>query len=199
MIVAATYIGLALLSSLRFLPILKWLINHQPSKESPAIEFSRDTFMFFLSHVLTFFVGYFGLTALNSVFYYYDPLFIQAGILIMLISFFWSFFYSFKQKNYSIPFLLGFYCFFSWHFLWLYPVSFCLCSLLFNQDKVGNVFALILCYLGILLFDIDPVFSLVNTLIVGVVTIKHSYTLSHIFSKQTASLLDIFKSRNIHF
>ena len=154
---------------------------------------------FFLSHFFSFFVSYFGLVALNSVFYYYDPLFIQAGILIMLVSFFWSFLYSFNQNNYAIPFLLGFYCFFSWHFIWLYPLFFCLLSFLFNQEKVGHVFSLLLCYTGTLIFDIDPVFSLVNTFIVGVVTIKHSYILSHVFSKETPSLVDTFNSRNIHF
>ena len=103
-------------------PVLRWLVNAQPSTEVPCIEFSRDTFLFFTAQLLSGLVAYGGLRVLERVFYYADPLFFYLGVALMCGSFFWSVFKGLQQNTFAAPFIVGIYAFFSTSFLWLYPL-----------------------------------------------------------------------------
>jgi hypothetical protein len=198
-ITLSTYLALALCSSIRYLPVLKWIINPQTPDESSSIELSRNTYVFFCAQTLSFLVSFFGLTLLHRIFYYSDPLYILGGVLVLLLGFYWSIFYRFKQTNYSIPFLLGIYCYFSWHFLWLFPLSIFLFMLLLNQEHSGQIVGSIFCFSGIFLFDTSPLFPLLNTLITAALIIKYSSVMTKYLFGSAPTLLEAFRSRNIHF
>lgn len=131
---------------------------------------------------------------LHQFFYYDNPLFFIVGFFIGCLGCFWSIF-NWKRPVQFFYFIVGVYSFFSWHFLWIFGALFLALSVILNHSILGYIGAILGSFLGVFIEEIDPLFMVVNWVILTLFIIKQGKAIGSIFTGSTGSLLRQFKNR----
>tara|TARA_B100000131_G_C18073063_1_gene595266 strand:+ start:22 stop:615 length:594 start_codon:yes stop_codon:yes gene_type:complete len=192
------YIILFLLASLPIKIIINWLFPHNKPNKTPTVTAGNSITLFGITQLLYFIIGYGGSLLAQQLFFYEDPIFNYLAIGTIILGYFWSCFYKLKPAGNLTPFILGILTFFNIHYLWFFSLIALLLIVLINHITMGLFTTLLLSYCGLLIFDIDEQFIIINTVITILFILRKNNAIIDFFSSNPSTLIQQFQNRKNH-
>jgi glycerol-3-phosphate acyltransferase PlsY len=193
------FLGISIVAALPYEILLPWLLQRYreitTDIHKKQVFCSKIFLVAFLRHALSFAIGYASLYLVENSFANEYLLLLCVGLVLFFHN--WSPFTKLKNKMNLFFVIWGVYTFFMPWLSFIFPITYFVLALIFNSFLVGQVLSIIMMFISVWYFDLEPIYFLINSLIFLIVFLSFGNRLLRHVERKSDSILHLFLNRNL--